>query len=805
MNAFFYQIKQAWLSLKQSPSFIFSIVSTMGITLGALICVLTLAYVMLIKPLPYPDQERLIRVEHQLISNENKIDGRAFTYPNLMHLHNSQEVFSESALSYFDAAVLTSHPVEPMMTISFVTPQWFELFPTTLVKGRLFSESEALNKYNPVAIISYTAWQKEFSGRDNILEEKIEFSGKSYRIIGVTAKESIELSLAGPSFKTQIFVPWDFNPFSEEQRQAWGNDDGALTFIGKLQTDLLENITTESLNQRLTNQINDNWQQHVSHIPFFKDWRINIETSLVKSFIIGDSERSVYLLILSTLGLVIIACANIANLFVSRTAQRQHQLAICAAVGASKSQLFKTIMAEIGIVMLLSIVVAQVFTYIGFNVLAYYLGDLLPRIDELSLNAFSIATSILLLMLLTFIFSYLCRQMINYRALNATLQSSGKGNGVQVSKRMRNTLISSQIATASVLIFINIVLYSDASKLINKPLGYKTDNIISAVLSLGNAEQSARAEQLTALKRALLQLPKVEAVSQAMRPTIFPTSALTEDATTTRYTAGRKDVDNHYFSIIEQKFVEGDNFSAADIKDNNDVMIINELFAKRLAPNGSALGIKFNNGTRVIGVVETINIPGREHARSRFYLPASPTRNMLVIKTKLGQELTRDEFIQTIKSIGPNLSLFSYASLTENKNQMLFASKTTAITTLVLAVLTLLLSALGLYGILSYSSQMRRFEIGTRLAIGAKAKDIVFLVLKDNASAIFIGILISTLILATLYLGFNTSVATYVSVELVLVFIVTLLLILSISGLACYLPLREYINKPAIHSLKGSD
>lgn len=805
MNAFFYQIKQAWLSLKQSPSFIFSIVSTMGITLGALICVLTLAYVMLIKPLPYPDQERLIRVEHQLISNENKIDGRAFTYPNLMHLHNSQEVFSESALSYFDAAVLTSHPVEPMMTISFVTPQWFELFPTTLVKGRLFSESEALNKYNPVAIISYTAWQKEFSGRDNILEEKIEFSGKSYRIIGVTAQESIELSLAGPSFKTQIFVPWDFNPFSEEQRQAWGNDDGALTFIGKLQTDLLENITTESLNQRLTNQINDNWQQHVSHIPFFKDWRINIETSLVKSFIIGDSERSVYLLILSTLGLVIIACANIANLFVSRTAQRQHQLAICAAVGASKSQLFKTIMAEIGIVMLLSIVVAQVFTYIGFNVLAYYLGDLLPRIDELSLNAFSIATSILLLMLLTFIFSYLCRQMINYRALNATLQSSGKGNGVQVSKRMRNTLISSQIATASVLIFINIVLYSDASKLINKPLGYKTDNIISAVLSLGNAEQSARAEQLTALKRALLQLPKVEAVSQAMRPTIFPTSALTEDATTTRYTAGRKDVDNHYFSIIEQKFVEGDNFSAADIKDNNDVMIINELFAKRLAPNGSALGIKFNNGTRVIGVVETINIPGREHARSRFYLPASPTRNMLVIKTKSGQELTRDEFIQTIKSIGPNLSLFSYASLTENKNQMLFASKTTAITTLVLAVLTLLLSALGLYGILSYSSQMRRFEIGTRLAIGAKAKDIVFLVLKDNASAIFIGILISTLILATLYLGFNTSVATYVSVELVLVFIVTLLLILSISGLACYLPLRGYINKPAIHSLKGSD
>jgi len=231
MNSFFYQIKQAWLSLRQKPGFVFSVVTTMGITLGALLCVLTLAYVMLLKPLPYPEQDRLYRVEHQLISNENKVDGRAFSYPNLMHLYNNQTTFSASTLSYFDAAVLTSNEEEPMVTISFVTPQWFGIFATQMELGRTFEKTEQVNTYNPVAIISYQTWQKEFSGRDDILDEKIEFSGKSYRVVGVTAQRNIELPLAGPGYKTQIYVPWDFNPFNEEQRKSWGDDDSGLSFI----------------------------------------------------------------------------------------------------------------------------------------------------------------------------------------------------------------------------------------------------------------------------------------------------------------------------------------------------------------------------------------------------------------------------------------------------------------------------------------------------------------------------------------------------------------------------------------------
>jgi len=799
-----YLIKQAYLSLKQKPIFVLSVVSTMGITLGALLCVLTLAYVMLIKPLPYPDQERLYNVEHQLISNENAIDGRAFTYPNLMHLYNNQSVFKESVLMYVDGGVITSLPSEPMVALSFVSPQWFSLFSAKMALGRGFEESEKVNSYNPVAVLTYETWQNKFDGAANVLEQSLTLGGNSYSIIGVLAKSNVEAPLGGAGFKTELYLPWDYNSISEGERKRWGNDDSGLIFVGKIKEEY-RGHSKQQLDQMLTTLINENWQNEVAGRAFFKDWSIALNTKTLKSFIISDGERSVYLLLIGALGLLLIACANIANLFVSRTVERQQQLAISAAVGASKKQLFHNILAETGLLMFVAIVLAQFVIFVGFSALQYYLGDLLPRIDELELNSFSFITSIILLVLLTIVFSLMCRKMINYHALNATLQSSGKGSGIQVSKRVRNILISSQIATATALVFINAVLYEDASELVNQPLGYQTDNITAVVLALPSVEKGLKVQKITELKGELLAHPKVKNVSQAMRPTGFGTLALTAAITDQRYTALGKDVDDQYFSMLKQEIIEGENFSAVDVQDDRSVMIVNDVFAKKLVPNGSAIGFKFKNGVEIIGVVNSINIPGRQRIESRFYYPASLARNMLLIEQHQGQIFNREEMITALKNVDQKMSLFSFTSLNEYKNLRLFSSQTTAVTTLVLAILTLFLSGLGLYGILNYSSQMRRSEIGTRMAIGAKGKDIVGLVFKDNAGALGLGLAISFVVLLVVYLGFSDSLKTYISLELLPLFILTLGAISMLSSVACYVPLRQFINKPVIHSLKGSE
>jgi ABC-type antimicrobial peptide transport system permease subunit len=178
---------------------------------------------------------------------------------------------------------------------------------------------------------------------------------------------------------------------------------------------------------------------------------------------------------------------------------------------------------------------------------------------------------------------------------------------------------------------------------------------------------------------------------------------------------------------------------------------------------------------------------------------------MFLVKTKVGQVITREQVVKVLLQVSSELKLFSLSTLDSRRVERLFAQYTTAVTSGTLAVITFLLAGVGLYGILSYSTQMRRFEIGTRLAIGAKRSDVIKLIVKDNAAMILLGMLTSVLVLLSLYLGFNDNLNAYLSNNLAFVFVLTLVPIALLSLFACYWPLRKYINQPVVDSLRGSE
>ena len=192
MNLFLYQLKQAYLSLKQKPGFVFSIVATMGITLGALLCILTLAYVMLIKPLPYPEQDKLYVTSNEQINPQGQVMFEQFSYPAFMTLYDKQDVFSQAALVAHTKGVLLSQDDLPMMEATYVSPEWFELTGMPILIGRAFQSSEAVDTNNPVVVISYDTWINNFSADADILEKTINFNDISYRIVGVVGQRFIE-------------------------------------------------------------------------------------------------------------------------------------------------------------------------------------------------------------------------------------------------------------------------------------------------------------------------------------------------------------------------------------------------------------------------------------------------------------------------------------------------------------------------------------------------------------------------------------------------------------------------------------
>lgn len=820
MDVFFYQIKQAWLSLKQKPGFVFSVVSTMGITLGALLSVLTLYYLLLVEPLPYPEQDRLFVAKHNIIDAKKDRQKVAFSYPGLVHLYQSNVAFEQSAMLYYSQDVIISHNSQPLVNTAYITPDFHQLLASPMAIGRIFEVSEGLGSNNPVALLSYRTWQQEFEGHADILEQTLNIRGVSYRIVGILAEDFFEPSLAEIGHETQIWLPWDFNPEGTEDRQNFGNIKGNFKFIGQLQKD----VNQSQARQQITPLVSELWQEKfVAQFDFFQGWSVDMEIHSIKNVTLGDSEPIALMLLAGVAGLILIACANISNLFMARTAEKQRQMAIHAAIGAGKKQIFKTLFAETSLLMFMSIILALIIAKIGFYIMQQFLAAVLPRVSELTLTPITFGMAVLITFIFALFFAQLSTRMVNYRALNISLQSSGKGSGLQVSKKARRVLIASQVALATALVFANFCLLKDALKTINAPIGFSTNNISTLVLNFSSTQELNKEEataSMAEIMAKLTALPQVELVAQGNSPLDgFGIKALTKatDDNNKKYTPYFKRIDQRYFNMIDQPLLQGENFTLADRRNNKSSMIVNQAFAKQLKADGDVIGMRLLSigepDFTIVAIVKDIAIPNETAFGSddtdasvpRVYAPIGLGGGFFLLKFKPGQSVSRQQLATLLSEVDARYSVFSFNAASDMLSQRLFTEITTAITTATLALITFFLAGLGLFGVLSYSTQMRRLELGTRMAVGAKRHDLIFMVIKDNAKPIIFGVLFSLAILLTVYLSFSAELAPYITLQLIPMLIATIILIASLSLLACYLPLRKFINLPAISSLRGTE
>jgi predicted permease len=808
-----YLVREAWQSLRRHPGFVSSVVITMGVTTGALICVATLAYLLLFKPLPYDDQDRLYRVDHRLVTPQGNKAGPAFTFPGIMHLHENQDVFSETALISYGNDVISSLPHQPAVDIGYITPEWFSLFSASFVLGRGFEESEAPDTNNPVAVLSYATWKTDYGSDPDVLGKAVSFSGVDYRIVGVVSNAYVEPQILAAGASIGVWIPWDFN-FGTKWRTIWAKFTSSLTFVGKLR----DGISVSQAQQSVGTMVDTTWKANTAGMEFFNDHHIDIEFRSFRSLILGTSMSPVYLLLAAALGLVAIAAANISNLFMSRTAQQEQALAVRAAVGASKRSVFLALFAESAILMAMSGIVSLLIAVGGIRIIRSNLVTVLPRIDELSIDFFSFGMAILIAALLAALFARLSLGIIDFRALNSSLQSSGKGNAIQVSRRVRQMLIASQISIALALVFVNVSLFQAAYKTITLPLGYDVENVFYLSLSYAGRSRPPLDEVapiMAEVRRKLLQLPGVKSLTQSRSPLgQGDFSRLLSRDGSNRLFAEAKGVDHHYFEFIGQTLLEGNYFSETDVKTKTgeesrfQVAIVNDVLAYSIDPDGSALGIAELPGfgtVNVVGVVKSVRRPGENEMPSRMFFPLHQGSTQLLVKMHDNQPLLRTQVGTLLRDIGDAWSVWDLHSLERRSQKMLFAQTATAITTAILTVLTCFLVGVGLYGVVSYSMQMRRFEVGIRMAVGAKSRDIVGMVLHENGRAILIGMLGCVAILLGLVAWLGENVKENITWQLLPTFLGTITLVSAVTMLTSYWPTRRYINKPVVNSLRSDN
>jgi putative ABC transport system permease protein len=456
----------------------------------------------------------------------------------------------------------------------------------------------------------------------------------------------------------------------------------------------------------------------------------------------------------------------------------------------------------------------------GFVLLEELASTQLPRINELALDNVTLIFTIFTVITLAAVFASLSSRVVNYHKLQSQLQNSGKGSGLQITTGIRNALIMTQVTLATLLLVGASTVIEQALSTVLHPLGFNEKNVTYLRIDKPKGYELWSDERLSELnlltleiKQKLSERPEVKQVSRSLEPVIELGSfnmGLNDINNKRLGSFAANMVDHNYFDLLELPIVRGRTFT--EQKDPTyfiTEIILSESLARELVPNGDALGeifqIQASQPLKVVGIAQDYYSPGSEseHKYRRYYLPYAVFSDLgFDIKLEKGASLSKGSLLPLIQALNPKLKIREVISHSKMHAKLIYKHKLAAGLTLVLALLALILAAAGIYGVLNYSTQMRRYELGIHLALGAKTHRLLNMVLKENIKPVLYGIGLSAIFSVILYLILRQQLASSVEIN-VLAIISTIPIMLMISLFACYLPVNRVIKQDPIKALRN--
>jgi predicted permease len=803
-----FELSLAKSALLNVPGFSATVIATLSITLGALICIFSLNHVLMVKPLPYPNAENLLVVQHSYADTEGNSFSGSQSAPGMLLWYKNQKIFEKFSLVFDNKQLVADHPEQPNALINFVMPDYFSLLKPEMHLGRILSENEGLDTHKTVVVLSYQTWQKWFQSDVNIIGNKTMIGHVSYRIIGVTAESFIapaNRNNEAPDF----WVPWDHQGLDVNN---WGVMTRALSSIGTLKKDVSISEATAQLGAMLNEKFIASSAAEIGDSA-----AANIRS--LKDVIVGDSAEVALLLLSGVVGLLLIAITNVTNLFLSRAAQKQRTMAIQAALGAKPNHLFIAMFAESLILTVIAGVLGLLVAGWGFVLLGELAATQLPRISELGVDNVTLLFTGGIVIFLAAIFAKLSSRVVKYDKLQTQLQSSGKGSGLQVSKRTRHVLIAVQVALATLLLAGASIVIEQALETVLHPLGFNEEDVYYLRVdrpkgSSYSPESLVEMNLLTLnIKSELEKLPQVVNVSRSIKPVIYKGSnsmGLTDRNEKRVGSYAFNMVDHDYFDILELPLLQGRTFTEQkDPRYNINEIILSESLARELVPDGSAIGkifkIQPTQPLKVVGVVKDYYRPGMGEnlGYHRYFMPYAAFEDFgFDIKVEKGGQLSREILLPLLLKLNNKLRIRTVNSHESLHSDLIYRHKLTAGLTIVLGLLSLLLAAAGIYGVLNYSTQMRRYELGIHLSLGAKTHRVRNMVMKESLFPVMIGMLCSAILSVIIFLVVRQQVDFVVNINIIGMLSVAPIMLV-VAYVACYIPIQAAITQDPIKALRN--
>ncbi len=778
-------------------------VITLALGIGANTAIFSLVNTVLLRPLPVPQPEQIVSV-----ALRGKSDSiLAFSYPNYKDFRDQNQVLSGLLAYRFVPVSLSRDGVNERIWGYEVSGNYFDVLGVQAIRGRTFlPEEDRTRLSHPVAVISYGAWQRRFAGDPDLVGKDIRLNNHPFKIIGIAPEGFYGTEVV---YTPEIWVPISMIEWIEPG-SGWIDDrkGGNLFGIGRLKPGVGVKEAEASLNllaQQLAKEYPDSNEGQVIQLT-------------PPGFIIPDLRGSVVSftwILMAAVGLVLmITCINLAGLLLARATDRRREIAIRLALGAGRGRLIRQLLTE-------SVLLSLIGGVAGFWLALWIINLLLafrPPIDfpltiDVSVDWRVMLFSLGVSLIAGAVFGLAPALQSTRPVLSSALKDTTAQAGYSRS-RLRSTLVVAQLALSLMILIGAGLMVRALQQLRTMNPGFDTANAVTVSFDLGlQGYDQAKGEQF--YRQVVERVEGQPGVKSAALITNVPLSL--NYSSNSIYVEGQplergtnlpvamvSSIGPRYFETMRTPILHGREFTNQDRNDTEKVVIVNETFVRRLIPDAtsgeSALGrrISFDGGegpfVRIVGVARDgkyWNI--YEDPRSFVWSPLSQNYNSgasLVVRTTGDSEGALAGVRNSVRALDANLPLFDVKTLTEHMQLALFPGQIAATVLGAFGFVALILAAIGIYGVTSYSVAQRTREIGIRMALGARLADVLRLVIGNGLKLMAIGVGLG---LAGAYLLTRalTSLLSGISPTDPVTFIFVSLLLIAVALIATYIPARR--------------
>ena len=797
--------------LIKHKSFTAIAVITLALGIGANTAIFSVVNELLLQPLPYRDAERIVMLWEVTPEGRHQNTTSRATFRSWRDQGGSYQQIAAFTDQRFN---LTGDGEPEELSVQFATPELFKVLGVDPLLGRTLLPEDGEAGRSPVAVLSYALWQRRFGGQASVIGQPITLNGYKFSVIGVMPA-SFQFHIKHRSGTGRPAELWTVLPMPTG---TGANERGRfLSVVGRLKDGVSMDQAGAEL-RTIAARLSD-------EVPQFNK-NYTAEVLPLREQFFGNVRRPLWLMLGAVGFVLLIACANVANLLLSLATSREKEIAVRTALGARRLRIVRQLLTESLLLALLGSALGLGLAYLGIKALVAISPRDLVNLQSVGLNTTVLLWTLGVSLLTGVIFGLTPALHISRLNLNDSLKEGGKSESGQASgsRRLRNALVVSEIALAVVLLASAGLLIRSFIQLQQVDRGFNTDNILTMVIRLPEAKYREDPQLVAFFNQALERIRQLPNVRTAGMVNFLPLYGGLGSSTGFKI-IGRPEpppgqgpgadvrvADAGYFQAMGIPLLRGRNFSDIEQREAKRVILINEALARKYFPNEDPLGQRldvamFENPviTEIVGVVGNVRYDSLiDESPPAVYFPhpelAYPFMT-LVVGTDGDPTAIAPSVQREIRALDPNQPVADVRTMNQVMSEWVSRSRFNTLLLGLFAGLATLLSAVGIFGVMNYSVALRTREIGLRLAVGAQPRQVLLLILKQGMTLTIVGVVVGlvaalalTRLLSGLLFGVTAvDITTFTTISLLLVFV---------SLLACYLPARRATRIDPLRALR---